>query len=130
MMEVDDLNVLQVNVLMENHNEEPVVFMNLLKFKVEGGLASYARYAMEADKYLRAVGGKAIFMGQPKELLIGHETWDALILVRYPSRKAYMSMIDNPGYQDVHKYRAAALDRSVLYAIDEMSPQKLLFGGK
>ncbi len=125
---VEDLNVDQIEAFSKNPGEGPVVMMNLLKFKAEGGLASYLRYAIESDKYVRSVGGKATFMGKPQELLIGHEAWDALILVRYPSRKAFVDMINNPGYQEIHKYRAAGLERSVLYAIDEMGPQELLFG--
>ncbi len=94
------------------------------------GAASYARYAKKVDRFLKDVGGTVTYMGKMNELLIGHETWDAIILVQYPSRKAYLKMVNDPDYLKIHKYRAAAIDRSVLYAIDEMDAQELFFGAK
>ena len=125
-MEEEKPNIEQFKELLKNTNEGPVVMLNLLKFKPEGGLASYARYAKEAGKFLRNVGGKATYIGKMKELLIGYQTWDAVILVQYPSRKDYLRMINNPDYLEIHNYRATAIERSVLYATDEMGIRDLL----
>ena len=32
----------------------------------------------------------------------------------------------NPDYLEIHKYRAAAIERSILYAIDEIGVRELL----
>jgi uncharacterized protein (DUF1330 family) len=129
-METEQPNIGQFNELLKNPNDRPVVMLNLLKFKPEGGLASYGLYVKETEKFLTEVGGKVIFLGKAKELLIGHEAWDVLMLVKYPSRKAFLSMVNNPDYLEIHKYRAAAIERSVLYAIDEMGARELLSGVK
>lgn len=129
-MKTEQPNIEQFKELAKAPNEGPVVMLNLLKFKPEGGLASYARYAEESDKFLRGVGGKAVYLGKMKELLIGHETWDVVILVQYPSRKAFLKMTNNPDYLEILKYRTAAIERSVLYATDEMGARELLSGEK
>lgn len=127
-MEAEQPNVEQFKKLFKNPNEGPVVMLNLLKFKPEGGLASYGRYAQEVEKFMEEVGAKMIFLSKAGELLIGQEPWDVVMLVQYPSRKAFLKMTSNPDYLEIHKYRMAAIERSVLYATDEMSAHELLSG--
>jgi uncharacterized protein (DUF1330 family) len=127
-MEAEQPNIEQFKKLSNNPNGGPVVMLNLLKFKPEGGLASYGRYAQEVEKFMTEVGAKMIFLSKANELLIGQETWDAVMLVQYPSRKAFLKMTSNPEYLEIHKYREAALERSVLYATDKMSARDLLSG--
>lgn len=127
-MEAEQPNIEQFKKLSNNPNGGQVVMLNLLKFKPEGGLASYGRYAQEVEKFMTEVGAKMIFLSKANELLIGQETWDAVMLVQYPSRKAFLKMTSNPEYLEIHKYREAALERSVLYATDKMSARDLLSG--
>ena len=127
-MEAEQPNIEQFKELFKNHNEGPVVMLNLLKFKPEGGLTSYGRYAQEVEKFMAEVGAKMIFLSKAGELLIGKETWDVVMLVQYPSRKAFLKMTSNPEYLKIHKYREAAIERSVLYATDKMSAHDLLSG--
>jgi len=116
----------QFKELLNNPNDGTVVMLNLLKFKAEGGRESYARYAREANKFVGDIGGKVLFLGKPKELLNGDETWDVLMLVQYPSRKAFLTMASNPEYLKIHSFREEALERAVLYATDEMTLRELL----
>ncbi len=118
----------QFKALSKNPSEGPVIKLNLLKFKENGGAASYARYAKEADRFVAGVGGKVLFLGKPRELLYGHETWDAVMLVQYPSRKAFLRMANDPEYLKAHEYREDALERAVLYAMDAMGMREVLFG--
>jgi hypothetical protein len=37
-----------------------------------------------------------LYFGKPKELLQGKEDGDILMLVQYPSRKAFLKMANNP----------------------------------
>ena len=120
----------QFKELLKNPNDGMVVMLNLLKFKAQGGRESYARYAREANKFVEDIGGKILFLGKPKELLNGDETWDVLMLVQYPSRKAFLTMANNPEYLKIHSFREEALERAVLYAIDEMTFRELLPGPK
>jgi uncharacterized protein (DUF1330 family) len=104
--------------LAKNPGEGPVVMLNLLKFKGAEGQASYVRYTKEAGKFVDGVGGKVLYLGKPGELLNGEETWDLLMLVQYPSRKAFLSMANNPDYLKTHHFREEGLERAVLYATD------------
>jgi uncharacterized protein (DUF1330 family) len=123
----------QLKAFQENPNEGPFVMLNLLKFKREGGIDSYAQYTKKVVPFLSGVGAEMIYLGKAGELLQGSEAkddWDAVMLVRYPNRKALLKMSENPGYQEVHQYRAAGLERAVLLATDEMSVRELFFAKK
>ena len=91
--------------------------LNLLKFKPNGA-ADYARYAKEAGPAVAKVGGKVLYMGKANELLNGDEVWDYVLLIQYPSRKAFLQMINDPEYTKFHEYRLQACERAVLYATD------------
>ena len=111
----------QFRALAENPNEKPFVMLNLLKFNKEGGRESYFKYIKGTGPFLEAVGGKVLYFGKPKELLQGSEEWDLLMLVQYPSRKAFLEMANNPDYLKVHEFRADGVERTVLYATDPVS---------
>ncbi len=113
-------NMEQFKKLAKNPNEEPFVMLNLLKFKPDGGAESYARYARESTRFVEGVGGKIVYLGKPLELLNGQEEWDVVLLVQYPSRKAFLKMANDPEYLKIHVYREEALERAVLYATDPM----------
>lgn len=108
--------------------EAPFVMLNLLKFKGEAGKASYLQYMKEANRFVNAVGASVIFLGRPQELLTGSERWDLVMLVRYPSRKAFLQMANDPEYLKVHKLREEGLERAVLYAMDEVTARDLMTG--
>jgi uncharacterized protein (DUF1330 family) len=48
-------------------------------------------------------------------LAAGHD-WDAVLLVRYPSRRAFSDMGADPEYQRITHLRTEALDAAVLQA--------------
>jgi uncharacterized protein (DUF1330 family) len=99
-------------------NEEPFVMLNLLKFKKDGGREAYFRYIKESSPFVEGVGAKVLYLGKPKELLNGTEQWDLLMLIQYPSRKAFLKMANNPDYLKAHKWREEGVERAVLYATD------------
>jgi uncharacterized protein (DUF1330 family) len=108
----------QFRELAANTNEGPFVMLNLLKFKNEGGREAYYQYIKESGPFVENVGAKVLYFGKAKELLNGTETWDIVMLVQYPSRKAFLKMANNPDYLRVHNFREKALERAVLYATD------------
>lgn len=116
----------QFKAMAQNTGGGPFVMLNLLRFKPGGGVKKYRAYAARADPFLTAVGGKVVFSGRPVELLNGDETWDAMLLVRYPSREAFLRMANDPEYIKVHELRAEAVERAVLYSTDEMGLAELL----
>jgi uncharacterized protein (DUF1330 family) len=106
--------------LASNPDEGRVVMLNLLKFKGEEGAKSYDRYAENVSKILEARGARIIYGGKATELLVGDETWDAILLVEYPSRKVFVEMVNNPEYLKVQVDREQGLERTVLYATSPM----------
>ncbi len=104
----------------------PIVMLNLLRFKdlADGidaggeltGREAYQRYAEAVGPHLARAGGSVMFMADDSETVIGpqDERWDMVLLVRYPSRQAFLAMIADPEYQTAHEHRAAALADSRL----------------
>jgi len=95
----------------------PVVMLNLLKFR-DGHRDSYARYAREIGRFLAAVGADVIYAGDCSTTLVAPEAhdWDAVLLVRYPTRAAFGQMVANPDYQQITSLRTEALSSAVLQA--------------
>lgn len=110
-------NLDQFEKLRQSQNEGPFTMLNLLKFK-EGGKTLYGQYLKGAYKFMKAIGGRLVFSGRPNELLNGNEDWDYIMLIEYPSRRAFLKMIDDPEYLKVHELREESVERAVLYAID------------
>jgi uncharacterized protein (DUF1330 family) len=106
----------QFKALMAQSYKGPIVMVNLLKFKPDGGAESYRKY-YEATHDLMA--GKAItrvvYRGKGLLPVIGEETWDAIALYEYPSIEAFIEMNRNKAYQAVVPYRTEALLDSRLY---------------
>lgn len=95
----------------------PVVMLNLLQFR-EDGVASYREYTTRIGPFLERVGGEVVYAGDLATALVAPEgwAWDAVLLVRYPSRAAFSQMVADPEYQQITGLRTAALDEAVLQA--------------
>lgn len=96
--------------------DEPVVMLNLLRFR-EGGQESYARYAEAVTTtFLPRYGGEVVYSGDGSSPLVAEDgqAWDAVLLVRYPSRRAFSEMVADPEYQHVTHLRSQALAEAVL----------------
>jgi len=114
----------QLQELAQCPEQGPVVMVNLLKFKVraEGGGGSgadaYARYGGAVVKMIETHGGRLLWAGRGDQILIGDpaEDWDAVLLVWYPSRRAFVDMVTTPAYQEAHAHREGGLERTVVIA--------------
>ncbi len=121
----------QVERLAADGSEEPVVMLNLLRFKEradgidEGvsGREAYALYGEQAAPFLAAVGGRMLSAVEARQVVIGPEEteWDLALLVEYPSRAKFLEMAVDPAYLKVHEHRAAALADSRLIACAKLS---------
>jgi uncharacterized protein (DUF1330 family) len=109
-----------LRALASNPDEGIIVMLNLLKFKGEEGAQAYGRYMKSVSKILEARGARVVYAGNAAELLVGDETWDAIILVEYPSRKVFLEMVKSPEYHKAHADREQGLERTVLYATSPM----------
>jgi len=107
----------QTEQLMQIPEDQPVVMINLLRFKQPDGAGHYERYAREVQPHLDRVGAGPIYAGTADALAIGEGLqpwWDAIIVVYYPTRQAFFDMATGEGYAEVHEHRAAALERTEL----------------
>jgi uncharacterized protein (DUF1330 family) len=97
---------------------EPVVMLNLLSFKPEGGRERYEEYGAAVGPLLEKAGGKVAFMGEPALALLGGHSWDLVILVEYPNRRAFLDMIASSEYEAISHLRTEALTRGELHPMD------------
>lgn len=122
------------NVLANTPKDQPVVMLNLLRFRERAsyqgetadlsGRDAYKLYMKEAAECVRSVGAEVIWSGHSAGSLIAppDESWDQVLLVRYPSIDAFMAMIESPEYRGVVKHRTAAVRDSRLVANLEDRP--------
>jgi uncharacterized protein (DUF1330 family) len=66
--------------------------------------------------HLAKVGGSLLYAGVGDAALIAEpgQAWDAVLLVRYPSRAAFLAMVADPAYQAITHLRHDALVEAVL----------------
>jgi len=129
-----DLSAERVAQLLEGVEEgRPIVMINLLRYRAQAdyaerhdvepcsGREAYRRYATESIRFIQEFGGEGVWRGSGKAVLIGTpgERWDSAILVRYPSKAAFLEMLGKPGYQAVTFHRTAGLKDSRLIATTE-----------
>jgi uncharacterized protein (DUF1330 family) len=95
----------------------PVVMLNLLKYR-PGGEKSYRAYSAALKDYLPGVGAEVLYAGDCATLLVAPPSWDwdVVLIVRYPSRRAFSEMVGDPAYQAVTHLRSDALTEAVLQA--------------
>jgi len=96
--------------------EEEIVMLNLLRYAEDGGRETYAEYAAKAAPFLAGVGGELLYAGDCGTALVAPEghRWDTILLVRYPSKHAFLEMVGNPDYLEVTRIRTRALAAAVL----------------
>ena len=95
----------------------PVTMLNLLAFKPEGGRERYAEYGAAVTPLLEKAGARVVFAAEAGTVLLGDGSWDMVLLVEYPTRRAFLEMIGSPGYQAIAHLRTEALTRGELHPL-------------
>lgn len=95
--------------------DEPIVMLNLLRF-AEGGAERYDAYIEHFRPYAAKVGATVVYFGRGADPVVAEQgqDWDAVLLVSYPSRRAFSDMVRDPGYQEGTHLRTEALVEAVL----------------
>ena len=98
----------------------PFVLVQLLRFS-EGGRDKYLQYSATAQPILRALGAQVLYAGECVKPLVAGEgqAWDAVVVIRYPSRSAYVQMLGDPGFKALAELRRAALREAVFLPMDD-----------
>jgi uncharacterized protein (DUF1330 family) len=109
--------------LLVSEHDGKIAMVNFMKFReraaypdgadasLSGGEA-IARYAAVSQKKVSEVGGKFLFTAGVDFVLIGEqEEWDAIGIVEYPNRGAFLALFQDPEYIACHHHRVAGTER-------------------
>ncbi len=122
------LNNDELQKMMQQPDDNPVVMLNLLKFKTEtvngeSGKAVYQQYMKQAAPLLAKVGGRLVWKGTVENYIVAGESdrWDQVLLVEYPSRAAFLALVNMPAFQAIQALRSEALEDTVLISSTSQS---------
>ncbi len=101
--------------------------LNLLKFRKKAlykdgrpddisGFEAYQRYVSAMMQIVEREGGKFLFAGAVKDVVIGavEELWDVAAIVEYPSRAAFIRIVNLPEVRAIAIHREAGLEGQLL----------------
>jgi uncharacterized protein (DUF1330 family) len=97
----------------------PVVMMNMLQLRDR---EAYKRYSVLTMPLIKARGGTVLWAGDGEAVAFGDpqdDHWDYFVLVRYPSRAAFLDMMGSPEYAIANVHREQAVKRHVIVASNE-----------
>jgi uncharacterized protein (DUF1330 family) len=103
----------QIAALQGADADEPVVMLNLNRYRDR---EAYARYGVVALEALERVGGRILWQAEAHATVIGDDSdrYDEVIAVWYPSVAAFMELATDPKVLEARKIRVEALERAAL----------------
>ena len=106
-----------------------VTMVHLLRFKERAeypdgretdltGAEAYAVYRGRLAQHVTSAGGRLIFLGRVRHLVLGQveELWDEVMIVKFPSKEAYVEVISAPEIAEWGEHRRAGLAGQLLMA--------------
>lgn len=128
----------QFRAFRDDPHDGPIAQVNLLKFRVkaeykpddpeygndETGGDAYRRYADAFGAAAAEVGGQCLLMGQAERYFIGEGDWDAVMVMHFPNRQAFIATLNHATYQDMHRHRDAGLLCQELITTRPSIPEK------
>lgn len=113
----------QFRAFRDDTYDGPIAQVNLLKFRVraeygadepehgadEPGHVAYARYADAFAVAAAEAGGTCLLMGDVERYFIGNGDWDAVLVMHFPDRDAFIATLNHPDYAEMHRHRTAGL---------------------
>ena len=106
----------------------PVVMVNLVAFRARSldgngtGWDAYTRYSAADIPLLKKVGGTILWAGHVEGAAVGDlgdARWDWVVVVHYPSRAAFLSMMTSADYAAANTDRVNGVERHVILAANE-----------
>ena len=97
----------------------PVVMVNMLRLKDR---AAYQRYSELTMPLIKARGGTVLWAGNGEAVAFGDssaDSWDYVVLVRYPSRAAFLDMVRSAEYVSANVHREQAVAKHAIMACSE-----------
>lgn len=111
----------------------PIHMLNLIRLRgkasyadghIASGVEAYAAYGRESGPIFRRVGGRIVWSGDFRLMLIGpeEERWDICFIAEYPSAAAFVEMVKDADYQKAVIHRQAAVEDSRLIRMAPRPP--------
>jgi uncharacterized protein (DUF1330 family) len=109
-------------------DDGPVTMLNLMRFRERSrdgkgsGWDAYLRYSALTIKLIKARGGTIIWTGNAEAVALGEpdrHRWDYVALVRYPSRAAFLDMMQSPEYAAANLERENGCADHAIIAVNE-----------
>jgi uncharacterized protein (DUF1330 family) len=107
----------QLRAVVAHPGEGPVVMLNLNRYRDRD--AYLQEYGLVALGAIESVGGRILWQSEVEQVVIGDDgdQYDEAIAVWYPSRPAFLGLMDHPGYLEAAERRAATLEHATLLAL-------------
>lgn len=113
----------QFRAFRDDPHDGPIAQVNLLKFRAKAqypigapehddgasGAEAYQRYANAFGVAAAEVGGTCLLMGTAERYFIGQGDWDAVMVMHFPSRQAFIATLNHKSYANMHRHRDAGL---------------------
>ncbi len=111
-----------LNRFLAEDDGKPIVMLNLLRFKPDGGRERYFEYVSSVGPLVKRHGAEILYAGDGGTPLAAEtgQAWDAVALVQYPTRRAFADMIAEPDYHAADHLRMSALEEAVLQPVRSM----------
>ena len=97
--------------------EGPVITVNLVRFRPDGGREKFDDYARISGSLLEKARADLLFMGNAGPLVAGRagdEHWDLVALVRFANIDRFLAMITDPTYQNEgRRLREESIERVI-----------------
>jgi len=116
----------QIQELLKGPADQPVVMLNLLRFKERAaapdqdltGEQAYQCYADDMTRYVVARGGRVIWAGRIDGQVIGDgaDGFHVAALMEYPSRQVFVEIATSPEVAKFGVHRTAGLEGQWLLA--------------
>lgn len=132
-LEITEDNLAAMEAYAES-NDKPIVMVNLMQVRSNAeyddpalndstGLDALARHTLGSAEVRKEAGAQLIWSGRAIQMPIGpaEKTWDMIVLVRYPSTRAYLNMKASKAYEGARVHRRAGQYASRLIMTIEAS---------
>ena len=106
----------------------PVVMVNLVRFRAASadgdgsGWDAYLRYSKGFAALMKAIGATILWAGKVEGAAFGDvdgRPWDFVVLVRYPSRRAFLDVLTSEDYAKANRHRENGVEDHVILAAGE-----------
>ena len=113
----------QLRAFRDDPYDGPIARVNLLKFRVkseygagepehgvdEPGAVAYRRYVDAFQVAASEVGATCLLHGETERYFIGQGDWDAVLVMHFPNRAAFIQTFNHPDYAEMHRRRDSGL---------------------